>query len=55
MKLKKKTTHHILLREIFLMLFRLKHISYDPRRKASPGLEVGPEIAKAKINLSADF
>lgn len=37
------------------MLFRLKHIPYDPRRKASPGLAVGPEVAKAKINLSIDF
>lgn len=27
----------------------------DPRRKASPGLAVGPEVAKAKINLSTDF
>ena len=47
MKLKKKTTHHILLRKIFLMLFRLRHISHDPRRKTSPGPEVGPEVAKA--------
>lgn len=37
------------------MLFRLKHILYDPRRKALPGLAVGPETAKAKINMFNDF
>lgn len=55
MKLKKKTTPAHPVREIFLMLFRLRHIPDDPRRKALPGLAVGPNVAKAKINLSADF
>lgn len=37
------------------MLFRLKHIPYDPRRKALPGLAAGLEVAKAKTNTSTNF
>lgn len=55
LKLKRKQPHCILLREIFLMLFRLKHTTCDPRRKALSGLAVGPEVSKTNPNLSTDF